>query len=437
MTATPSTRPESFVVFMSADSAPFARPPDAGGPPGPRARALPLPDPGGVGFVGLPHYAQLSRPWAAVGAMARSLRRLLEAPRRGGCGLAARPAPAGACSSRSKRGCGAGRSCSASARTSPATCAPATHAGTTSGAARFHARGLLARLRTAVPMVAVGPDLARRYRAGRRPADSHLASGRRSTSLRVKRLSPAPYDGELTALSVGRLDPEKNPLLLCRRALEAARARTRVAARRVRRRDDERRAGRAPPRQRQTRTTPSCLGYVSLDSGLRKRYRDSHVFLHVSWTEGVPQVLFESFAAGLPVVATAVGGVPELAAGRSVLIPPGDAVAASEAVLRVATDPRLRAELVDAGLECVKGPFARLGGQSRGGALRADRSDLVRCIDRERHSAPELGMGSASRTRPRGQPRGPGAGRGAARQRLLGRRELVHAGPERHRRGAL
>ena len=63
------------------------------------------------------------------------------------------------------------------------------------------------------------------------------------------------------------------------------------------------------------------LGYLSLDSGLRDHYRDSHMFLHVSWTEGVPQVLFESFAAGLPVVATAVGGVPELAEGRSVLDP--------------------------------------------------------------------------------------------------------------------
>ena len=78
------------------------------------------------------------------------------------------------------------------------------------------------------------------------------------------------------------------------------------------------------------------------------------MFLHVSWTEGVPQVLFESFAAGLPVVATAVGGVPELAEGRSVLIPPGDADAATEATRRVVSDPELRAELVDAGLECVR-----------------------------------------------------------------------------------
>jgi glycosyltransferase involved in cell wall biosynthesis len=96
------------------------------------------------------------------------------------------------------------------------------------------------------------------------------------------------------------------------------------------------------------------LGFLSLDAGLRDLYRSSHVFLHVSWTEGVPQVLFESFAAGLPVVATAVGGVPELAEGRSLLIPPGDVEAATAATRRVAGDAQLRAELVDAGLACVR-----------------------------------------------------------------------------------
>ena len=64
--------------------------------------------------------------------------------------------------------------------------------------------------------------------------------------------------------------------------------------------------------------------------------------------------VFESFAAGLPVVATAVGGVPELAEGRSVLIPPGDADAATEATRRVVSDADLRAELVDAGLDSVR-----------------------------------------------------------------------------------
>ena len=43
---------------------------------------------------------------------------------------------------------------------------------------------------------------------------------------------------------------------------------------------------------------------------LAARYAGADALVHVSWTEGVPQVLLEAFAAGLPVVATAVGGVP-------------------------------------------------------------------------------------------------------------------------------
>jgi glycosyltransferase involved in cell wall biosynthesis len=161
------------------------------------------------------------------------------------------------------------------------------------------------------------------------------------------------YDGELTMLSVGRLDPEKNPLLL---ADVLARLRRDEPRWRLVVCGDGTMMDELAERLRAggVEEHAELVGYESLDGGLRERYRDSHLFLHVSWTEGVPQVLFESFAAGLPVVATAVGGVPELAEGRAVLIPPGDADAAAEAARRLADDERLRAELVDAGLECVR-----------------------------------------------------------------------------------
>ncbi len=57
----------------------------------------------------------------------------------------------------------------------------------------------------------------------------------------------------------------------------------------------------------------------------------------------------EALAAGVPLVATAVGGVPGLVGDAAVLVPAGDAPALADAVERVLGDAALRARLVDAG----------------------------------------------------------------------------------------
>jgi glycosyltransferase involved in cell wall biosynthesis len=89
-------------------------------------------------------------------------------------------------------------------------------------------------------------------------------------------------------------------------------------------------------------------GYVPYGPDLLAIYRDSHALLHVSWTEGFPQILVEAFAAGLPVVATDVGGVA--AVGDAVrLVPPGDAAAAASELRAIAADRALRESLIQAG----------------------------------------------------------------------------------------
>src|SRR5207253_4411935 len=56
-----------------------------------------------------------------------------------------------------------------------------------------------------------------------------------------------------------------------------------------------------------------------------------------SYTEGLPVVLLEAFAAGVPAVATAVGGTPEvIEEGKSgYLVPPGDPPALARRILDV------------------------------------------------------------------------------------------------------
>jgi glycosyltransferase involved in cell wall biosynthesis len=96
------------------------------------------------------------------------------------------------------------------------------------------------------------------------------------------------------------------------------------------------------------------LGHVSLADGLLERYRESHAFLHVSFTEGLPQVLTEAFAAGLPIVATDVGGVRDGTGDAALLVPPAQAEAAAAALRRLVTEPETRERLIRAGLHRVR-----------------------------------------------------------------------------------
>jgi glycosyltransferase involved in cell wall biosynthesis len=95
-------------------------------------------------------------------------------------------------------------------------------------------------------------------------------------------------------------------------------------------------------------------GHVPAGPELTASYRTSDVLLHVSLTEGMPQVLIEAFAAALPVVATDVGGVAVAAGNAALVIPPRDSRAAADAVTRIAEDDRLRSGLVEAGLQLAR-----------------------------------------------------------------------------------
>ena len=69
-----------------------------------------------------------------------------------------------------------------------------------------------------------------------------------------------------------------------------------------------------------------------------------------SRSEGSPNALLEAMAAGVPVAATAVGGIPEIAADRvnALLMPPGDSAAMMEALTTLMRDSALAANLAEA-----------------------------------------------------------------------------------------
>jgi glycosyltransferase involved in cell wall biosynthesis len=210
-------------------------------------------------------------------------------------------------------------------------------------------RAMARRFRTVV----VGPELAERYSGACDLLEISVSLVREQDLVSAEEAATRAYDGELRALSVGRLETEKNPLLLADilARLIAADPRWRLVVCGEGNLEQELRArlealGVADHAE--------LVGYMPWDGGLLDLYRDSHALLHVSWTEGVPQVLFEAFASGLPVVATAVGGVEGAVGSDALLIPPGDAPAASDALQRVASDPGLRRRLAAGGLGRVR-----------------------------------------------------------------------------------
>ena len=75
--------------------------------------------------------------------------------------------------------------------------------------------------------------------------------------------------------------------------------------------------------------------------------------------EGIPVALMETLAAGVPSVATSMGGIPELLHdGAGVLVPERDPEAIAEAVERLMSDSAYRSSIVECGSARVRSDFA-------------------------------------------------------------------------------
>jgi glycosyltransferase involved in cell wall biosynthesis len=99
--------------------------------------------------------------------------------------------------------------------------------------------------------------------------------------------------------------------------------------------------------------------FAGFRGDLEKYLPNLDVFVQPSFTEGLPVAVLEAAAAGLPVVATAVGGTPEVVADGQTgfLVPPGRPAALTAKLETLLGDAELRTRMGKHGRRLVEAGF--------------------------------------------------------------------------------
>ena len=102
-----------------------------------------------------------------------------------------------------------------------------------------------------------------------------------------------------------------------------------------------------------------CVTFAGYQAEMSLIYPALDLVVIPSLSEGLPNVLLEAFLHGKPVVATAVGGIPDVMHGELSrwLVPPGDAAALADAIIRALQCSKLRAELAEEGNRRIRETF--------------------------------------------------------------------------------
>jgi glycosyltransferase involved in cell wall biosynthesis len=102
-----------------------------------------------------------------------------------------------------------------------------------------------------------------------------------------------------------------------------------------------------------------CVHFAGYQAQPERFYQAMDVFALTSRSEGIPQAVLEASAAGLPVIASRVGGVPEVIEDgyTGLLFESGDAAALAAGLQALAADSELARRLGDAGRRRVEARF--------------------------------------------------------------------------------
>jgi glycosyltransferase involved in cell wall biosynthesis len=209
--------------------------------------------------------------------------------------------------------------------------------------------------RRGVIAVAIGAEVARSFRAvyGCDPART-IPNGVDTAAFyrpeaRVPWRSAEGFGAEEVLIaSVGRLDPQKNPFGLIEAFARVPAGRLAMAG--------EGSLMEAARRRAERRGVQGRVRFLGVRTDVAEMLSACDIFALASDWEGSPLAVVEAMAAGLPVVATAVGGVPELVEDgvTGILALRGDLRALGSALETLAGSPRLRCEMGQAARERAK-----------------------------------------------------------------------------------
>ncbi|MCC6264007.1 MAG: glycosyltransferase [Bryobacterales bacterium] len=234
--------------------------------------------------------------------------------------------------------------------------------------------------RKGVAAVAVGEEVARSFEAyygfpprATIPNGIDLSPYRAAAPPDAWRLAHGFRDTDRLAVSVARLEPQKNPVGLLEAFAQAlgAHPEWRLLL-----------AGDGSLRD-ETKQTAERLGLgervrlLGVEGNVVELLRAADLFVLGSRWEGTPLAVMEAMAAGLPVVATAVGGVPGLVEHgvTGLLVPAGVPEKLAGAISTLALDPARRKAFGDAartqaerfGVEAMVNAYAALFEELAGG----------------------------------------------------------------------
>ncbi len=105
----------------------------------------------------------------------------------------------------------------------------------------------------------------------------------------------------------------------------------------------------------------ACATFAGIRTDINKLLPGADLFVMSSKSEGLPVALLEAMACGLPVIATSVGGIPEVVENgkNGLLVPPGDSNALAAEIDRALNDLELARQLGRNARKMVEQSFSR------------------------------------------------------------------------------